>query len=133
MWSRVRLFHDWQFLLNGTALAKFVGCGVFSCAWICRFCGLFVPCCSEWNFGRVEGCVTRASVAAHPCRKPGVKDGAPGRITGWRQALQVAILSDAEQRDLGKRLSPHIRAAPFAETSTHPTRINHTGIRGNSP
>ena len=50
-----RLFHDWQFLLNGTALAKFVGCGVFSCAWICRFYRQFVPCCSEWGFGRSEG------------------------------------------------------------------------------
>ena len=53
--SARRLFHDWQFLLNGKALAKFVGCGVFSCAWICRFYGLFVPCCSEWDFGQVEG------------------------------------------------------------------------------
>jgi len=50
-----QLFHDWQFPLNGKALARFVGCGVFSGVWICRLFTLFVPCYSEWGFGCVEG------------------------------------------------------------------------------
>ena len=41
-------------------------------------------------------------------------------MTGWRQALQVAILSGAEQRDPGKRLSLYTRAAPFAHTPATP-------------
>jgi len=48
-----KLFHDWQFWVNGTGVAKVVGSGLFCGGWICVSLWGFMPRCSERVFSYI--------------------------------------------------------------------------------